>query len=102
MNFEKNGNVKITETYDNLTYIANGTWDFNTGVGVSKSKEQINIHITYASYPIGSTKFSGNQTELTYTLTELRNKKMILYQSKKEENSDNSSKSITNSYEMKQ
>lgn len=100
--FEKNGNVKITETYDNLTYVANGTWDFNNGIGDSKSKEQILIHVTYASYPIGSTKFSGNQTEITYTLTELRNKKMSLYQSKKEENSDNSSSSLSNSYEMKQ
>ncbi len=100
--FEKNGNVKITETYDNLTYVTNGTWDFNNGVGNNKSKEQILIHVTYASYPIGSTKFAGNQTQITYTLTELRNKKMSLYESIKEENSDNSSKTITNSYEMKQ
>ncbi|MFZ7170908.1 MAG: hypothetical protein ACO1G2_12105 [Bacteroidota bacterium] len=100
--FEKNGNVKISETYDNLNYTANGTWDFNNGIGDAKSKEQIIINLTYSSFPIGSTNFSGNQTQITYTLTELRNNKMSLYQSSKEDNSDNSSSSTVNTYEMKQ
>lgn len=102
MNFDKEGNVKITETYDNFTSIINGTWNFNGGIGNNNSKEQIIIHVTYASYPVGATKYSGNQTDLTYTLTELRNKKMSLYQTYKEESSDNSIRSISNSYVMEQ
>jgi len=102
MKFEKDGKVTITETYDNQTTTINGTWNFNAGIGKNKSKEQIIIHVTYVSYPIGATKILGNQTDITYTLTELRNKKMSLYQEYKEEKSDNSALSIVNSYEMKQ
>lgn len=102
MKFEKDGKVKITETLDNMSSVINGTWNFNSGVGSAKSKEEIIIHATYESYPVGSTKYSGNQTNITYTLTQLRNKKMSLYLTYKEENSDNSITSVAKSYEMKQ
>ena len=85
--FEKDGGYSSTTVTDNTTTdVSEGTWNFTKGIGNYKDKEQIVITLTkysntYVSPPnnsmIGNT-FIGNRSDITYTIKELRNKKLVL------------------------
>jgi hypothetical protein len=87
MEFKKDGGYNSTKVNDKIIVFASeGLWNFTKGVGDYKNKEQIVINLTSNSttfsdpqYPFmfGNT-FSGNQSDITYTLKELRNKKLVL------------------------
>lgn len=102
MNFEKNGTLTYTESFDGVSSNFKGTWDFNTGVGEKKNKEEIIIHITSIENPQGQHIVSGNYTDITYNILELRNNKMKLVASQKIVKPDGTSKSYEDRYEMKQ
>ncbi|PBQ32188.1 hypothetical protein CNR22_10530 [Sphingobacteriaceae bacterium] len=102
MEFKKNGEFFSEMITDNQSRITQkGTWNFTAGIGTHKNKEQIVIHLdSYVSQylnPIGgggyvgggySTFSKGSSTDLTYTIKELRNKKIVLTSEKN--TSDNS------------
>lgn len=102
MNFTKDGNLSINEFLNSFEYNTLGTWDFNSGIGAKKNKEQINIHVLSYQNSSGIKSFIGNQTDITYDIIELRNKKIVLYSNNKVTYPDGTGKSYTESYTMVQ
>jgi hypothetical protein len=89
--FMKDGGFTSTMVKNNhIWVIRSGIWNFTSGVGKHKNKDQIVIHINQrTSYykdtndpppteDILFTKYGGNTTDFTYYLKELRNKKLVL------------------------
>lgn len=80
ISFDKKGKFKIEEETAGTQTEVSGTWDFENGVGKGKTKEYINMTIT----AVGSGKinyldgFNKSQSNFTYRIKELRNKKMVL------------------------
>lgn len=79
LNFIKDGKFDLTETISRRTTRVSGTWNFVAGVGKTKNKESIVLKIDAASAGASNdcffTKFN---TELTYQIKELRNKRIVL------------------------
>ena len=70
--FKKDGKVaenRILEYSDRFS--VKGTWNFTGRVGKEKNKEQIVLHDERTSL----------QSDIVYTIKELRNKKLVLYRS---------------------
>jgi hypothetical protein len=102
MSFKKDGYVRIVELIDGFEYVTEGTWDFNSGVGDEKSKELVTIHFTYYSSSSGTQTYGGNQKQLTYTITELRNKKLVLNMKDQMTDVDGTREDISETIELKQ
>jgi hypothetical protein len=82
MKFEKDGKFRSTNTGDGSTGTSEGTWNFTDGIGDAKKKEQIVVRLSSGSNT-GSTintsyTYTGNETDITMNLKELRNKKMVI------------------------
>lgn len=77
LEFKKNGDFISTMQFDYDSYVMKGTWNFTSGIGKHKNKDQIVIHITSSE---GSSlyAYAGNKTDYTYYLKELRNSKIVL------------------------
>jgi hypothetical protein len=101
LTFTKEGRVRIVESIDNLLLTTEGTWDFNSGVGKEKNKEQIIINVQSFSNSSGKKTYLGNQKYLTYSIKELRNKKMVLYYKEGVINPDGSKQDIVETLELK-
>lgn len=80
INFVKDGSFKMTQVFDGSTYITNGFWNFTSGIGKLKNKEQIVLNVTsQVDGNSGNTSvFTGNKSTMTFNIRELRNKKMVL------------------------
>jgi hypothetical protein len=87
------------------TYIADGTytnkiigkWNFTGNVGDQKNKDQIVINITsnFVTAPgplIDSSIYTGNTSDYTYSIKELRNNKLVLTSFTSYDNGQNTSK----------
>lgn len=79
--FRKDGGFIATMMHNHSSkQIEYGTWNFTGGVGDSKNKDQIILSIdsiknVYFNFFI---KQSGNKSDFTYYLKELRNKKLVV------------------------
>lgn len=100
--FTKDGKVNIQENIDGYYTVIDGTWDFNDGIGEAKKKQFINIHVITYNSGSGTYSYSGNQTDLTFEITELRNKKMVLYSKNSTTEPDGSQKTTTEKIELNQ
>lgn len=79
MTFEKDGNFEMTETMGVDLYSKKGTWNFTGGIGEHKNKQQVVIHFTSEVATGGYfNNKTGNATDVTFDLKELRSKKMVL------------------------
>lgn len=74
--FEKTGKCTVTINLGGYVESYDGEWNFTGGVGDIKSKTQIVIHITKLESGSNTYTYSGNNHQITYTIAELRNKKM--------------------------
>lgn len=69
--FSKDGTVNYQRLLDPQDQFGlNGTWNFTSGIGKHKNKEQIVFY---------DGRVSSNSTDFTFNIRELRNKKMVLY-----------------------
>lgn len=79
ISFEKDGTFSLTRAMDTDISTIKGTWNFTGKVGELKNKEQIVLNVTSETVQGSNTvTYKGNQTYATYTIIELRNKKMKL------------------------
>jgi len=86
MEYKKNGEFSSTKTNDNNVFSSEGTWNFTKGIGTHKNKEQIVINLSSSSNTYTNTSssissgntYTGNKSDITYTLKELRNSKLVL------------------------
>jgi hypothetical protein len=77
--FTKDGHVTIHQKMDTLNIETNGTWDFEGKVGKYKNKESINIQLgSFTGVSYFYRTFNKGQTNFSYRIKELRNKKMVL------------------------
>ena len=79
MSFKKDGKFEMSETFAGYIVKASGRWNFVNGVGELKNKESINIVLDATTS--GDTQnglFNKFNTEFSYRIKELRNKKMVI------------------------
>jgi hypothetical protein len=84
ISFEKDGSFTYTETQDGSSSIVSGNWNFTAGVGKEyKNREQITLKITsYSSTDPSYSQtgsYTGKDIDATFSIRELRNKKMVIY-----------------------
>jgi hypothetical protein len=80
----KNGTFQLNEIRSSSVLSAEGTWNFNTGVGEDKKKEDVIFFINKVSS--GSTwnhLFNRTSANFVYKIKELRNKKLVIQSSGK-------------------
>jgi len=86
LEFGKKGEFELIKKYDDRgnAYTSKGTWNFEKGIGDYKNKEQVVINLISTTYfdlsfqsGFGHT-YTGNKSNITYTLKELRNKKLVI------------------------
>ncbi|HEY1038864.1 MAG TPA: hypothetical protein VGF30_05625 [Bacteroidia bacterium] len=102
LTFRKNGTFVLRETFDGFVTTYMGRWDFNQGVGDAKAKEQINLHYDSVENYTGTKTYKGNQTNATFSIIELRNKKMKISLEDYRANPDGSSDKYSEFYELEQ
>jgi hypothetical protein len=79
MSVKKDGSFKYSQTEDNVLKISYGTWSFSGSVGKHKNKDQLLVTLDSVTNNYAKTIFyKGSDLALTYTIKELRNKKMVL------------------------
>jgi len=77
---DRNGTFIVTEDFDGNVLKANGTWNFTTGLGKAKNKQEVFFKITEVnSGDCADHIFNFFSTEFVYKIKELRNKKVVLY-----------------------
>lgn len=77
--FTRKGGVVINQKMDTLDIETSGTWDFEGKVGKYKNKENINIQLdSFKGFSYFYRTFNKGQTNFSYRIKELRNKKMVL------------------------
>jgi hypothetical protein len=77
--FEKNGAFFMEETKAMNTVSYTGLWNFTKGVGKHKNKQQLAITLTsFTDYDGRLFIYSGKDADFSWTLKELRNKKMVV------------------------
>lgn len=79
LEIEKDGDFKMTQIADGDIYTYSGTWNFTSGIGELKNKEQIVLHFDNETYSGSTIVYSGNKTNYTYNIKELRNKTLVIY-----------------------
>lgn len=102
MDFSKDGYLVFAEVYDGQALTKKGPWDFNDGIGKAKAKEEINVRIETNESGSGVKTYKGNQTSLTYSILELRNKKMKLRAEYSVKNPDGTGYKYVDLYELEQ
>ena len=79
ISFTKTGTAIIKQTMDSLSVEFMGFWDFEGKVGKNKNKERISIRLEELNnYSNRFRLFNKSQTQFTYRIKELRDKKMVL------------------------
>ncbi|MDP2387535.1 MAG: hypothetical protein Q8M29_14255 [Bacteroidota bacterium] len=102
LEFSKDGTVASTETLDGQAITNKGLWDFNVGVGEVKAKEEINVRYESVQNSNGTKTYKGNQMSMTYSILELRNKKMKLRAEYNVKNPDGTGYKYIDYYELVQ
>jgi len=76
----KDGTFFMNENFAGLVLEAEGTWNFNTGVGEHKKKENVifSIDKVKKGYTYGSNLFNRFSVNFTYSIKELRNKRLVI------------------------
>ncbi len=85
ISFASDGTFAMTRIEDTEISTVKGTWNFSDGVGETKKKEQIILFVTSETFQASSTiayvnTSTGNQPSKVYSIKELRNKKMVLFE----------------------
>lgn len=80
LNIEKDGKFNFKELFLGIVLEASGTWNFNTGVGEEKKKEDVifSIDKVKKGYTNGANFFNRNSTNIVYKIKELRNKRLVI------------------------
>lgn len=80
LTIKKDGSFTFNENFGGTILEANGTWNFNAGVGESKKKEEVFFFIDKVKkgYTNGDVFFNRGAVHFGYKITELRNKKLVL------------------------
>jgi len=104
INIKKDGTFILTENYGSYSLIASGTWNFTSGIGENKNKEEVLFIIDKVNAgDIYGHLFNKQSIEFTYKITELRDKELRIEAGTKEYlNANGEQLSYTGSYEMKQ
>jgi len=102
LKFNRNGTILFTEIFDGQASTYKGKWDFNKGIGEAKAKELINVRYESLESSNGTKTYKGDQTNITYTIQELRNRKMVISWEYTIKNEDGSGYSYKESYELTQ
>lgn len=100
--FNKDGTFTSLEIYDGQAITCKGVWDFNAGVSKAKAKQEINVRYESVQNSSGLKTYKGNQTSLTYSILELRNKKMKLRAEYSIKNPDGTGYKYVDIYELQQ
>ncbi len=100
--FKKDGGFASIETLDGQAAAYKGYWNFNAGVGEAKAKEEINVKFESLQGSTGTKTYKGNQTSMTYSILQLRNKKMKLRAEYSVTNADGSGYKYVDIYELEQ
>jgi len=79
LKIKKAGTFTLKEYLLGAKLEASGTWNFNTGVGETKKKEEViftidDVQMGYTGYNI----FNRNSTHFVYKIKELRDKKLVI------------------------
>ncbi len=102
LDIKKDGSFKLIETYGSYVLIANGKWNFLSGIGDAKNKEYVTF--TIESVDNGETTghlFNKQSTEFTYKILGLHNTNLKLQSGTKEYlNANGKSISYSGSYEF--
>ncbi|MDO9000443.1 MAG: hypothetical protein Q7W45_11805 [Bacteroidota bacterium] len=78
--FDKDGSFKLTQSIDGDLSTTTGQWNFTSGIGKLKNKEQLILNFsTVVNSSIFKTSYTGNKIFMTFNVRELRNKKMVIY-----------------------
>lgn len=80
LHIRKNGRFFLMENLAGTVFEAEGSWNFNTGTGADKKKECLHFMIdsVIAGGTGGPHHFNRFSPGFTYTIKELRNKKLVL------------------------
>ena len=80
LTIEKDGSFTFNENHSPVILEASGTWNFNTGVGESKKKEEVTFLIDKVKkgYTNGDHFFNRGSTHFVYKITELRKKQLTI------------------------
>jgi hypothetical protein len=94
ISFKKNGDFSMTKIQDGDIVTESGTWNFTGDIGKHKNKQQIVVNFTGTTTNGSTLVQTGNRSDITFDIKELRNKKMVLtysniYSQGNSTNSDN-------------
>lgn len=80
LKIEKDGSFTFNENHASVILEASGEWNFNTGVGEKKKKEEVTFLIddVKKGYTNGNNFFNRGATHFVYKITELRNKQLTI------------------------
>lgn len=82
--FEKDGNFRVIENFAGITLNSSGKWNFGSGVGKTKNKEEVFIKLdNITSGDTGNHLFNNFGTEFSYKIKELRNNELVITASSK-------------------
>lgn len=81
LEFDKEGNFKLSENFNGVTLAANGSWNFTGRIGDDqKNKEEIYMKLKdVISGDTDEHLFNCLVTNFAYKIKELRNDKMVIY-----------------------
>lgn len=81
LRINKDGSFSFKEYLAGLTLEASGTWNFNTGIGSAKGKEEVVFIIDEVKegYTHGNNIFNRFSTTFIYTIKELRNNRLVIH-----------------------
>lgn len=78
--FQKDGKFSMTENFDGETMKSEGKWNFSSGVGSTKNKEDVFIQLeTISSGDSQDHLFNHFSTEISYTLKRLSKDELIMF-----------------------
>src|SRR4051812_44181701 len=70
--FKKDGTCKTSIILSGFLITYEGTWNFTGGIGENKNKSQIVIHFKTLKESSGNYTYSGNTSDITFDILELR------------------------------
>lgn len=102
INIKKDGTFTLSETYGSYTLLASGKWNFTSGIGENKNKEEVLFIIEDVSNDETTGHlFNKQSTEFTYKILKLKNKELRLEAGTKEYiNADGKNISFSGTYEF--
>lgn len=80
LTIKRDGSFTFNENLSPVILEASGVWNFNTGVGESKKKEEVTFLIDKVKkgYTDNNNIFNRGATHFVYKITELRNKQLTI------------------------